>query len=742
MKTFLKNFYHSFPVQLLLLHCRKYQILLVFWYLLFLTVDGRFARSFGAASLFLAPEYLGRVSFYSMIFLGATLGTFGMSWNITTFILHSKRFGFLATTTQPFFKYCLNNFIIPTAFLIFFLLRLYHFQRYEELSGLPGTLLLIEGFLLGLLSVTFISFFYFFNADRSILKSFQRRMGGPRKLLMQIMTREAQKNEDALPVGYYLKNPYSVSRARNISHYRHEFLEGVFRRHHFAAFLTIGLSFLLLMTLSYFISSPVFRIPAGASVLLFFTSLIGLSGAFAYMFRGWAIPMAILFYLLISLLVHLGVLDPRSKAIGLDYTRMNRRPLYSLENLNRLFTADRAARDADQTRQILRRWKMRNTTEQEKPRMIILNVSGGGSRSAAWTMDVLQRADSLLNNSLMKQTVLISGASGGMLAAAYYRELYWEREQGQKTNPDDPNYGSNISKDLLNPVFSYYLVNDFLTPFQFFRQGNNRYAMDRGYAFDQQLDQNTSQVLDKPIGDYTRPEQMALIPLMMFSSTVTEDGRRMLVSSQPVSYLTAPQYQPPDSRNRDIDAIDFCEFFKGLHPSRLALTDALRMGATFPYILPNVYLPSNPIVDVMDAGLRDTYGQELSLRFLHVFRNWINRNTSGVVFIQIRDSRKNEIHQIQPLNSLGGILFQPLFTVQKDWSSIQDYDQDDQFSYAQNFLEVPLERIIFQYVPRQQNKGAALNWHLTTLEKSDIQAALDNQVNQNAFRYLKQAMQY
>jgi Patatin-like phospholipase len=740
MKTFFYKFYHSFPVQLLLLHIRKYQILLVFWYILFSTVNGSFAKLFGAVSLFLAPEYLGRVSFYSMLIMGITLGTFIMSWNITTFILHSKRFKFLATTTQPFFRYCLNNFTIPLAFVAFFIYKLILYQRYEELTDMATVFLLIEGFILGVLFIVFTSFLYFFNADKTILRALQRRMGGPRKILLQIMTKEAQEDEDALPVLSYLNTPFLVRRARKVDHYNKHFLAGIFRQHHFAAVITIGVAFLFVLILSYFISSPDFRIPAGASVLLFFTVLIGLSGAFAYMFRGWSIPIIILMLILINWSVKNEWIDTRSKAYGLDYQNRAGRPVYSLESFNKIFTRQRANEDAQQTLQILEKWKNRCSDSAGKPKLIIINVSGGGSRAAMWSMDVLQRADSLLNGRLMKNTVLITGASGGMLAATYFRELYWEKEQGEKIDLYNPQYTDNISKDLLNAVFSYYAVNDFFTPFQFFRIDNNSYAKDRGYAFEQQFDLNTGNVLDKTIGYYETPEKKALIPMIIFSATVTADGRNMLISPQPVSYLTAPEYLYPNRKIRDIDGIDFCEFFNQLHPKQLRVTNALRMSATFPYILPNVYLPSVPIVDVMDAGLRDNYGQETSLRFLHVFRKWINENTSGVIFIQVRDSRKNEITPIEPEKDLADLIFEPLFTVQKNWASFQDYYEDDMVSYAEHFLHIRLDRIIFQYVPRQENNAAALNWHLTSREKSDINGALDNVVNQSAFRYLVHVM--
>ena len=79
MKTWLKGFWHSFPVQLVFLHFRKYQVLLLFWFILFSTVNGSFMSTFGADSLFLAPEYLGNVNFISMAIVGGAIGMFIMS---------------------------------------------------------------------------------------------------------------------------------------------------------------------------------------------------------------------------------------------------------------------------------------------------------------------------------------------------------------------------------------------------------------------------------------------------------------------------------------------------------------------------------------------------------------------------------------------------------------------------------------------------------------------------------------
>ena len=70
MKAWLRGFYYSLPIQLLFLHFRRYQVLLVFWFMLFSIVDGVFMKSFGADSLYLAPEYLGNVTAISFAVVG------------------------------------------------------------------------------------------------------------------------------------------------------------------------------------------------------------------------------------------------------------------------------------------------------------------------------------------------------------------------------------------------------------------------------------------------------------------------------------------------------------------------------------------------------------------------------------------------------------------------------------------------------------------------------------------------
>jgi hypothetical protein len=336
--------------------------------------------------------------------------------------------------------------------------------------------------------------------------------------------------------------------------------------------------------------------------------------------------------------------------------------------------------------------------------------------------------------------MLMTGASGGMIGATYYRELYRLQQQGRPVNVYDSAYTERISRDLLNSVFSALAVNDFITPFRSFKSGNNRYAKDRGYAFEMQLNENTDHVLEKKLGDYRLPEQQAKIPMLIWDATINADGRRLIISPQPVSYLCAPEYAYPTRNVRDVDGVDFAQYFAAQHAMDLQVTSAIRMCATFPYVLPNVFLPSDPIVDVMDAGIRDNFGQETTLRFLYTFRRWINENTSGVVYIQVRDTRKNEIHPIEKTKTLSKLIFDPLFTMQQHWSAMQDFNQDNQLNYIEGYFPQKFHRIILQYVPQKEDKAAALSWHLTSREKIDIAGALDNAANQTAFDYILQLM--
>lgn len=733
MKKYLLGIWYSFPVQLIFLHFRKYQLLLLFWILLGSAVSGGFMNNYGADSLFLSPEYLGEVNFFSALFVGAAFGGFLMSWNITTFILFSNYFKFLATTSKPFLKYCINNAGIPVLFIINYFIQVVLFDKYKELMNDADILLIMFGFITGLVVFLLFSMLYFYGSEKAIMRNMQPVLSNPQQFMEKykpVPVKDA--HEPVITVNFFLTNFFTYKKTRNVAHYSHLLLDVIFKRHHFSAVLAIILAFLTLMIYGFFLDHPSLQLPAAASIFVFFSILIAAAGALVYWLDTWSVPVFILLMFIFHTLFRYEYIDIRNKAFGLNYEERTKRPSYSLSSMLQLCTAEQMKKDSVQMIRVLENWKQKQ--DEEKPFLYVLNVSGGGNRSATFTVNMLCRIDSAMNGELMKKTFLFSGASGGMLGITYYRELYRQQQKGKAVDFSNEKMAAAISRDLLNPIFSAYVTRDLITPAQKFPVGPYRFVKDRGYAFEQQLNYNTGNILGQQLKDYKEEEFKAKIPLGIFSSTVSQDGRKLMICSQPISFLMRPQHDSIKGITAEPDAIDYAAFFKNLDPYNLRILTALRMNATFPYVLPNVWLPTKPIVDVMDAGLRDNYGQEITLRFLHVFSEWIKTNTSGVVFIQIRDRKKGEWTDDLTEPGIGDILYKPVTTLQNNFYKVQDYMQETMISYSRHTF--PLHRFSFMYQPKDSKKGAALSFHLTTREKKDIAAAVLDSANEQSVRSL------
>lgn len=738
MKIFLRGLYRSFPIQLFLLHFKKFQVLLIFWYVLFSTVNGTFMKSFGADSLYLAPEYMGEVNALGAAFVGVAIGIFIMSWNITTFILFSRHFRFLATTSNPFLKYCINNGIIPLLFLVFYFSKAVKFAGVKELMTTGEIALLVAGFLGGLILIIAISFFYFFRADKTIIRRLTPVISNP-----QLFKAQFRKGEDKLTqsrlvkVDWYLNSLFTLKKVRDVSHYSREFVETIFSRHHFAAVLSIFVAFIFLIMLGFWLDDPLFQLPAASGITLFFAILIAVSGAFTYFMQSWSIPMLVLLFFVLNLLYRNNIIDPTNKAYGLNYANKKERPPYTRDHLFELCAPEKTTRDKEHMIRILERWKARQ--DSKKPVMFIINTSGGGNRSATFTMNVMQCLDSMSNGELMRKTAFITGASGGMLGAAYFRELSREKARGKDIRLQDDKYVDDISGDLLNALFTSFVARDLASPAQKFNVNGYEYVKDRGYAFEQKLNQNTHGLLNKQLKDLEQDEINALTPLMLFSSVITQDSRKMLISTQPMSYLMKPVYDTNKLTEIEPDAVDYQSLFAGQNPMNLRLLTALRMNATFPYVLPNVWLPTNPVIDVMDAGLRDNYGLETTIRFLQVFQDWIRENTSGVVLVQIRD-RKIAGWESFEADNITEIATKPMLLLQHNWYKMQEYSQNDLLCLSQQILGKHFYKLSFQYLPKKEDARAALNFHLTRSEKLDINDALFSSNNQQSFMFFKELL--
>ena len=690
-------------------------------------------HTFGADSLYLAPEYLGTVNTIGAGIVGISIGMFIMSWNIASFILFSRHFKFLAATTNPFLKYCINNFVIPFLFLVFYFLKAWQFDHFKELISVSDFLLLAGGFLCGLILILAISFIYFFRADRSIYRRMMPVISNPQKYITHLKPGESPPTESKIiKVEWYLDKPFSVRKARDVSHYTRDFIENIFKRHHFAAVLSVFAAFLFLITIGFLQDVQFFQIPAAASITVFFAILIGVAGAFTYFLQSWSIPYLIGLFFLLNLFYKWEWIDPRNKAFGLNYFNRSERPSYSKKGLFELASPENVKADSLNMIQVLENWK--KNQEDEKPLLVMLNTSGGGHRSATFTMSILQRLDSITHGAFMKKTFLITGASGGMIGASYFRELYLRKKKGEKIELQDEKYVNDIAGDLLNPLFSSFVARDLISPAMKFEVGPYVYVKDRAYAFESKLNENTKGFLDKRLKDYKEEESNATIPLAFYNSVVTRDAKKMIICTQPVRFMMRGRNDTTYLPTTDPDAIDFTSFFAKQDPFNLRILTALRMNATFPIVLPNVWLPCDPIIDVMDAGLRDNYGQETALRFLEYFDDWIRQNTRGVLLIQMRDRPSGGWDHPYETDNIIDNATKPFLLLQHNWAKMMEYSQNDMLSYYARHSVHIIYKVIFQYDTESPENKAALNFHLTQREKKHIMTSPNFPFNQESFR--------
>ncbi|HVA98586.1 MAG TPA: patatin-like phospholipase family protein [Bacteroidia bacterium] len=756
----LRRIVYFFPIQLFLVVLKKNQLLILFWLLFFGCITQVIAAKYGVPYLFLDPEYLGQVDFRSYLLLGFACGGFIMAFNMASYIMNAFRFPFLATLSNPFFKFCFNNFIIPVTFTIVYCISIYKFQTHSQLAPLKDVLLHITGFLTGNISFILLSILYFQFANKDIQKMFglssyddhnpELKIRKSHRIVLQ--ENMAWKNDNPSIkadnkrdwfVETYMSPIFKIKLARGHEHYEKEKLIQVFKQNQASAAFFEILAILSLFLLGLFRNVSVLQIPAGASVFLLFTLFLMLTSALYTWLRGWSVTVSIIALLLLNYASSFDFSNSSCKAYGMNYNTS--KAILTNAVLDKL-DKDKSQRnnDIDSTTEILNKWALKNSVnsfgQKEKPKFVMVCTSGGGLRSSLWTFYALQYTDSVLGGKLLKHIELITGSSGGMIGAAYLRELYLEKQENKIQTLYSDSFLVNISKDVLNPLAFSIATNDLFFNFQKFNIGNYSYPKDRAYFFEKKLNENTDNVFNKKLSDYTIPVKEALIPMMIFTPTIINDGRKLLITSQPVSYLTDNDIQPSLTNHPLIEDIEFSKFFKKQDAANLEFTSALRMNATFPYIMPATQLPSNPIIEVMDAGLRDNYGIEPTLKFIYAFRKWLETNTSGIVIIQIRDKHKEFPVQDNAPKTIFQTLTQPINTLYRTLFNVQDFNENEMIEYASLWYKGNIDFVDFQ-LQNDPADNISLSWHLTNKEKRQVINSIKLPENKSSVNKLKELLQ-
>jgi hypothetical protein len=147
-------------------------------------------------------------------------------------------------------------------------------------------------------------------------------------------------------------------------------------------------------------------------------------------------------------------------------------------------------------------------------------------------------------------------------------------------------------------------------------------------------------------------------------------------------------------------------------------------------------MPSKPVIELMDAGARDNYGIQTSVKFLYTFRDWISSNTSGVIILQIRDRFKEFPIEPNGNKSLIGTLSTPMDAFYSNTFTIQDFSNDALYQYCSYWFDGKIDVIDFQ-LHNQKPDNISLSWHLTNKEKGKVLSSVALPENQAALLKLK-----
>ncbi|NRA12179.1 MAG: patatin-like phospholipase family protein, partial [Crocinitomicaceae bacterium] len=520
-----------FPFQLIIAHLKHNLFSLLFWFVLFFIVNGNLGASFGIPLLFHSPEYLGEVSSLSFILLGFALGGFIMGFNTYSYIKVGALFPFLITINRPFFKFCINNALIPAIFVSIYLYKMIGFQLVEELASTGEVIMYSISFLAGITLFLGLSFLFFFRLTKNN-KSYELHSSEPIASVTHKNDKwyeifKRQKDRTYIYIGIKLR----LMPSRSSKHFDKELVEKIYAKNRVNASTYEIMTILIFFSLGVFSDYSVFQVPASASIVLLFTIVLMLFSALHSWLKGWIYPIFVATILLLNYLSQVSEsFHYTSYAYGLDYSKSDDCH-YSMERIAAIANEHEINQSSyDSYIKTLENWK--KNTGKDKPKLVIINTSGGGSRSALWTVSVLQKLQKASQGELLKHTQLITGASGGMVGAAYYRELALREQLGKIKSSTDHKYRENISKDMLNKLAFMASTHDIFIRYQKVKVNGQSYTKDRGYAFESQLHENTNGILRHTLGYYSKYEKQGAIPTMIFTPTIVNDGRRLFICSQ------------------------------------------------------------------------------------------------------------------------------------------------------------------------------------------------------------------
>jgi hypothetical protein len=286
-------------------------------------------------------------------------------------------------------------------------------------------------------------------------------------------------------------------------------------------------------------------------------------------------------------------------------------------------------------------WEARQHSFAQPPKLVVVATSGGAYRAAFWTAIVLDRLKGDARLPGFGQAIrLMTGASGGMVGAAYYAA---QATTGQGNSLETLLLGefrerskkvwlTNAKVDSLTPVVQRMIGLDFINAFLPLRNSRNR----------GQVLQDEWEGLQVTFDALQAGEREGSRPSLILTPYLVDSGKPLFISNLDLQNMIAGLRGEgrADGGGSADDSPDFAvEFFREF-PRALKdfkLATAVRMSATFPFISPAVRLPLQNRSRVVDAGYFDNFGITAAAAFLldPQVRAFIMERTSGVVLVRI-----------------------------------------------------------------------------------------------------------
>jgi hypothetical protein len=249
-------------------------------------------------------------------------------------------------------------------------------------------------------------------------------------------------------------------------------------------------------------------------------------------------------------------------------------------------------------------------------------------------MAVLTQLEQDFGPGFASQVRVLTGASGGMKAAAY-----WAGSLERTPLAPEPMHldargnlitsealRQDVARDSLTPLTKRLVLHDVFP-------GLSELEPDRGDAIQQAWLEDTRGVFGRTVRSLQAGEVAGWRPSLVVSPMIVEDGRRLLISNLDLDVI-ATEATPQRALGRS--AIEFARFFPDA--GRLRLGTAARMSATFPYVMPAMELPTAPPLRVVDAGYYDNHGVALAAAWLLRHSAFLRGHVRRVILIEVPDA--------------------------------------------------------------------------------------------------------